>query len=188
MKNKKQHSLNILRSILEDKRDEDYILPFGYYLSSQRDHLYNLGFYIDEFENYKEFVLLFRKRCELCNNTLVLAKKYRNIWSDKGLYRIENNSVKIEIICDSLFSYSYSMNSQCDDSVVMDKELANSFSVNMINREFVNIKVVCRDGNTDYIDIYKKVNVSNYLERDMLNNIISMIETVCCVYNIKKNK
>lgn len=187
MKNREQDNLYFLRSMMEDESDAGSILSFGYYLSSKQNHLYNFSFYIDESKNYKEFVEVFRKRYELCNNTLALAKKkYSNLWSDKDPYGIENESVKIEIICDGLFSYSYPMNSIGDDSVIMDKELANSFSAKMINRGFVNIKVIIKTENTDYVDIHKKENVSDHPERDILRIIIKMIKTACCVYIKKK--
>lgn len=180
MKNREQNNLDILRSIMKDKSDLSGILPFGYYLASKQDHLYNFGFYIDEFKNYQEFVGVFRKRYELCINTLALAKKkLENVGYDKD--------VIIKIVCDGLFSYSYPMNSLGDDSVVIDKELINSFSVNMINRGFANIKVIVRTENTDCVDIHKKVNVSNHPEKDMLSIIIAMIKTACCVYIKKKS-
>jgi len=183
MKNREQDNLYFLRSMMEVESDTGSILLFGFYLSSKQNHLYNFSFYIDESKNYKKFVEIFYKRHKLCNNTLALAKKkYSNLWSDKDLYGIENMSVKIEIIFDDLFSYSYPMKSIGIDSVIMDKELANSFSAKMINRGFVNIKVIIRTENADCGDIYKMVSISDHPERDILRIIIKMIKTACCVY------
>lgn len=162
-----------------DECEMKSILPFGFYLSSKQDHLYNFAFYVDELENYMEFTKTLAMRNNHFNNAIHSITKRIKIDYDA----LRSKSIEFKIICDELFSYSYTIGSSEDGDMMIDKELAGKFDVNKIKKEIVGIRVIIRKENNSDIDVCKKVYINS--EKTVL---YAVIMAVIIAYRLAKKR
>lgn len=143
----KHRNKEIIESLLRRELPVDNLTTikgFGYYLASRKEHLYNLGFYIDEAINYEQKVSDLQKKYKL----------YRDICTfvNKRFSRRERleHLLPLSITFDDIIVYKKIIRDINADCNVNEDKSIERFSIHNIDKIHIVIKITFGDSDTSY--------------------------------------
>lgn len=160
-KNRNKEIIESLLKIELFKSDMTVIKAFGYYLSSRKEHLYNLGFYIDEAVNYKQKVYdlqmkykLYLDICALVNSLFLKREELKRL-------------LPISITFDDIFVFERKLGFDDVCGVNEDKSI-EKFSIHNIDNKHIVLKITFGekyDSDSPYIQqILHKIKILDLTE------------------------
>lgn len=137
----------LIKKLTSTSKPNEYLLSFGYYMTTQSDHLYNLSYYIDQIQNYESDIAVFKNKRKLYSRVfnIFTSNAQCSLWSNinvsvyiDSLYILTNKELEYE-------TKEYIKKTQ-EYKFAIDRYLANKFDLKNNNiKKNIFLRVLCED-------------------------------------------
>lgn len=133
---------SLIRKLIETPYPNEELLSFSYYMTTQSDHLYNLSYYIDQLQDYKKDIRIFKKKFALYSR---MFDKFKAQCSLQG-------NVDVSVYIDNLYILT-NKELECETEeyieesqrykFAVDQDLANKFDLKSNINKNIFLKILC---------------------------------------------
>lgn len=192
--NDEQHKCQLINTLTDiECLNTDTLLAFGYFLSNQTEHLYNLSYYTSQFEEFDKSLKILNRKRMLYESTFQLATRFAK--------QFFSMNITIKIFIDEIYAmtnatnkeYSLKQNIATFEawSLGIDHRLAENFNIKKGSTKNIAIRIVCEKRDVPDIVISERRAIFALKKSD--NNIFTHNEKILdaklatniCKYTIK---
>lgn len=174
------NNIRFLELLIRFDFNFDQLLTFGFFLSNQKDSLYNLGYYISQAKSLKGYIIIFKDKYDLyCNLFEYCVSRIK---------KITPSGVNVEIYIDGIYKLSnikeqnknVNLLMGADDwSLTIYDDLTESYDLKKISEKRTLLKIVWSSVETNEksnkslgLELLHETTMHVFLSESKINDII----------------